>query len=60
MITNIPLSVFLLGFVFAHLYGSNLNANASWPEIKKLGDGLYDFDGITIDRKNRKIEFPMI
>jgi hypothetical protein len=60
MISKIPFRVFLLGFVIAHLYGTLLTASENWPEIKKLGNGLYDFDGITIDLKNRKIEFPMI
>ena len=60
MISKIPFRVFLLGFVIAHLHGTLLTASENWPEIKKLGNGLYDFDGITIDQKNRKIEFPMI
>ena len=35
-------------------------AEQNWPEVKKLEDGLYDFDGVIIDQKNRKVKFPMI
>ena len=33
-------------------------AEQNWPEVKKLEDGLYDFDGVIIDQKNRKVKFP--
>lgn len=37
-----------------------LSANVDWPKIKKLENGCYEFDGVTIDKQNLLIKFKMI
>ena len=36
-----------------------LSANTDWPKIKKLENGCYEFDGVTIDKQNLLIKFKM-
>ena len=49
-----------VGIAFLCLIVNLAFADSEWPAIKKVGNGVYDFDGVTIDRINSKIEFKMI
>ncbi len=51
---------FLAGTILLGAFPLPAADRADWPEIKKLDDGRYEFDGIIIDKTGRKIEFPMI
>jgi len=52
-------SVYSIIFLFL-VTSSLLLSKEQLPEIKKLPDGRFSFDGVTLDKENRMIEFPMI
>tara|TARA_B100001093_G_scaffold214115_1_gene205373 strand:+ start:498 stop:1235 length:738 start_codon:yes stop_codon:yes gene_type:complete len=39
------------------VFETKADSYSSWPSIKKLTDGKFDFDGVTINQKLREIEF---
>lgn len=52
--------VLFLFLLHSPAFETKAESFSSWPSIKKLADGKFDFDGVTINQKSREIEFVAI